>query len=210
MGGTLPGPYSECNRSAQRRGISMYQQPQGYGQPYGDAPPPRRRRGLKRTIFGVLGILANGVGLVVMPFLVGMIGAVLTVGASQNLTALDPQHATIEGDSMRVYSLAVPAEHTGTVECAVTGGDAVLTSESSDYSVGTIDGTDYYDVYDLQISGSDEVTVECTGTEALGLWDAGMGGTLISFGIGFLVPVVLGLLSVALTIWGIVALVRST
>ena len=92
----------------------------------------------------------------------------------------------------------------------MTGGDAVLTSESSDYSVGTIDGTDYYDVYDLQISGSDEVTVECTGTEALGLWDAGMGGTLISFGIGFLVPVVLGLLSVALTIWGIVALVRST
>lgn len=188
-----------------------YQQPyqQSYQQPYPQRERPRRR-GLKRTIFGGLGILANAVGLFVMPFLVGVLGAVISIGASQTLTALDPQHATIDGDAMRIYSLAVPIEYAGTVQCTVTGGDATITPAPTDHPVGTVDGTDYYDAFELMVNGSGEITVECSGTEALALWEAGMGGTLISIGVGIVVPVVLGLLSLGLLIWGIIALVRSS
>jgi hypothetical protein len=72
-----------------------------------------------------------------------------------------------------------------------------------------VDGVAYYDLYDLQVSGDQEVTITCEGGEAVALWDAGMGGVMISLGVGVLLPVVLGLVALVMTIWGIIALVRS-
>ena len=176
--------------------------------PYAQAPRPRRR-GIKRTVFGALGLLANAIGLVVMPNIAAMIGAVLTMSSNTALTPLDPAGDSFQASSFSLYTIAVPQEDLGTTTCEIDGTDIDVTPGSTEITSGDVDGVAYYDLYDVQAFGDQEVTVTCEGGEAVALWDAGMGGVLISLGIGVALPVLLGLVALVMTIWGIIALVRS-
>ena len=185
--------------------------PPAYGPAHSNAPAPcRRRRGVKRTVFGALGLVANAVGLVVMPIVAALIGSAMVIAGNTEMTPLDPSGDTFQASSWSMYTIAAPADDHGTTSCEIEGADiSVSPSEAQDVSVGSVDGEPYYDLYDVQVYGDQEVSVTCTGAEAIALWDAGMGGILVSLGIGVLLPVVLGLIALVMTIWGIIALVRS-
>lgn len=179
-----------------------------YQQPYPYTERPRRR-GLKRTIFGVLGLLANAVGLVVMPMIAGTIAiAVAGVGAME-LEPLEADGGTIEASAWSIYSLAVPAEDLESVSCEFEGVEARPGRSGSTEPLYTKDGVDYYDAY--VISGeSGEITVHCEGTESLALSEIGMAGTVISAVVGLVLPIGLGLVALMLTIWGVIALITSS
>lgn len=178
--------------------------------PYGYAPPPRQRRGLKRTIVGVLGIIANAVGLVVMPVIAGIVGALIAVGGGDaELTPLDPDQGTFQATSWSIYTIAVPQEDLDSVTCELTGVDVSVEPGDTTISSGQVDGVPYYDLYDVQVFGDQEVTVDCEGGEAIAVWEAGMGIVLVGLGIGLVLPIGLGLVSIVMTISGIIALVRS-
>ncbi len=185
--------------------------PPAYGPAHSYAQAPRpRRRGVKRTVFGALGLVANAVGLVVMPVVAAIIGAAVIFSGSTEMTPLDPAGDSFEASTWSMYTIAVPQEDHGTTTCEIEGADiSVSPSEAQDVSIGSVDGVPYYDLYDVQAFGEQEVSVTCTGGEAVALWDAGMGGLLITVGVGVLLPVVLGLVALVMTIWGIIALVRS-
>jgi len=174
------------------------------------APAPhRRRRGVKRTVFGALGLIANAIGLVVMPVLAAIIAAVVLYSSNTDLTPLDPAGDSFQASSWRMYTIAVPQEDLGTTTCEIDGAELEVTPGSTDISSGSVDGVEYYDLYDVQVFGDQEVTVTCEGGEAVALWDAGVGGMLISLGIGVVLPVLLGLVALVMLVWGIIALVRS-
>lgn len=178
--------------------------------PYGYPQPPRKRHGLKRTIFGGLGIVANAIGLIVMPIIAGVVGAVIAVGGGDSeLAPLDPDRGTFQATSWSIYTIAVPQEDLDSVTCEITGMDVSVEPGDPSFSSGQVDGVTYYDLYDVQVFGDQEVTVDCEGGEAIAVWEAGMGVVLVSLGIGLVLPIGLGLVSIALTIWGIIALVRS-
>lgn len=185
--------------------------PPAYGPAHDDAQDPRRRRrGVKRTIFGALGLVANGVGLVVMPFVAAIIGAVVIIAGNTEMTALDPAGDSFQASTWSMYTIAVPQEDLGRTTCEIEGENVTVEqAETSDTSKGAVDGVPYYDLYSVSAFGEQEVSVTCTGGEAVALWDAGMGGFLASIGVGVLLPVVLGLVALVMTIWGIIALVRS-
>jgi len=165
---------------------------------------------VKRTVFGALGLVANAVGLIVMPIVAAFIGGAMIYAGTTEMTPLDPSGDTFEASSWSMYTIAAPADDHGTTSCEIEGADiSVSPSEAQDVSVGSVDGEPYYDLYDVQVYGDQEVSVTCTGGDAIALWDAGMGGILVSLGIGVLLPVVLGLIALVMTIWGIIALVRS-
>src|SRR5699024_9030342 len=108
-----------------------------------------------------------------------------------------------------VYTLAVPAEDVGTVSCEFEGAGVDPSRSADPEPVHSMDGVDYYDVYTLT-AGTGEITVHCEGTEALGISELGMGGAVISAVVGLVLPIGLGVLALALTIWGVVALVGSS
>ncbi|MEV0866400.1 hypothetical protein AB0I24_00455 [Brachybacterium paraconglomeratum] len=184
--------------------------PPAYGPAHSYAPAPRRRRrGLKRTIFGGLGLVANAIGLVVMPIVAAMIGAMLIVTGNTEMAPLDPAGDSFEASTWSMYSIAVPQEDLGTTTCEIEGADVTVEPAEASSSMGSVDGVPYYDLYSVQVFGDQEVSVTCTGGESVALWDAGMGGFAISIGVGVLLPVVLGLVALVMLIWGIIALVRS-
>lgn len=185
--------------------------PPAYGPAHSYAPAPRRRRrGLKRTIFGGLGLVANAIGLVVMPIVAATIGAMLIVTGNTEMTPLDPAGDSFEASTWSMYSIAVPQEDLAATTCEIEGADVTVEpAQPSSSSMGSVDGVPYYDLYSVQVFGDQEVSVTCTGGESVALWDAGMGGFAISIGVGFLLPVVLGLVALVMLIWGIIALVRS-
>jgi hypothetical protein len=180
-----------------------------YPAPYAYSQPPRRRRGLKRTVFGGLGLLANAIGLVVMPFVAGFIALVVAALGSMEMTPLDAREATFQGSSSRIYTVTVPAADVTSTTCEIEGEDITVTPGDPQVSTGQVDGVDYFNLYNVTVHSDQEVSVRCEGAGAVALWEMGMAGTLISVGVGILLPVLLGLASLALTIWGIIALVRS-
>ena len=181
----------------------VYQQ-----QPYQYVEPPRRR-GVKRTVFGVLGIIANAIGLVVMPMVAGFLAIFVTAFGAVELDPLDADGGTIESSTWSVYTIAVPAEDVESVSCEFEGAGVDPSRSADPEPLYSMDGVDYYDVY-MVTADTGEITVHCEGTEALGVSELGMGGTVISAAVGLVLPIGLGLLALALTIWGVVALVRSS
>lgn len=179
-----------------------------YQQPYQYVERPRRR-GLKRTIFGGLGILANAVGLVLMPIIASFIALMVTGVGAMELSPLEADGGTIESSTWSVYSIAVPEEDLESVSCEFEGAGVQPTREEATEPLYTMDGVDYYDVYTLTAS-SGEITVHCEGTDSLGVSEMGMTGTLVSGLVGLALPIVLGLIAVAMTIWGIIALITSS
>lgn len=188
-----------------------YPSPYGaqYPAPHGYYQPPRRKRGIKRTVFGGLGLIANAIGLVVMPILAGIIGAAIAGVGATDLEPVDPRGGTFTASSWSAYSLAVPADEAGSVTCDISGRDVEVSPSSTEVSYGNVDGVEYVDAYDITAFGDQEVTVECEGASAAAVSEMGMVGILVSLGIGLLLPVVLGLASLVLLIWGIIALIRS-
>lgn len=179
---------------------------------YGAYAPPPRKRGMKRIVFGALGILANAVGLVVMPIVAGIIGSLIAAMGMLDLTATSPQGGTVEAASMHVVMVAVPTEEAGSATCTVDGtSPADLSAEdvSSDGLVATLDGREYTVVQQVTVTADQTLTVDCEGASAAAVSEMGMTGVFVSLGIGILVPVLLGLAAIILLVWGIIARVRS-
>ncbi len=177
--------------------------------PYAYVPPPRKRRGLKRTIFGGLGLVANAIGLVVMPVVAAFIALMIAGVGAMELTPLDAREATFQGSSSTIYTVAVPQADLGSATCEIEGEDISVAPGDPEITSGQVDGVDYFDLYDVTVHSDQQVSVRCEGASAVALWEMGMAGTLISVGLGLLLPILLGLASLVLTIWGVIALVRS-
>src|SRR5690625_6860750 len=80
-----------------------------FAQPYGYYQPPPKKRGLKRIIFGGLGIVANTIGLFVMPVVLLLIASVVSVLTGGELHELGP-----EGRSFRAEGRS--EEHTSELQ----------------------------------------------------------------------------------------------
>lgn len=177
----------------------------GYGAPgYGQ---PRRRKGLKRIIVGSIGIVLNTIGLFVMPFVAAVVGALIAIGSASDPVALSPTGGTVPVDSMSMVTIAVPAGEAQSVTCTAHGGD--LDPVSSPMDVGSLGGVPYESAYQLSSPTTTEVVVECTGASGVAYTETGMVGMLVAMGIGVVIPIVLGVASLVLLIWGIIARVRS-
>ncbi|MGP9680489.1 MULTISPECIES: hypothetical protein [unclassified Brachybacterium] len=181
-----------------------------YQTSYAYAPPPRRRRGVKRLVFGILGILANGVGLFVMPFVAAFIALMISGIGSMELTALDPGSDSFEASAWSSYTLAVPADDLDSVSCTINGTDVDVEAGDRTYSPGTVDGVAYYEVHEIMVSSTQDVTVNCEGTDAVALSELGFTSTVVSFGVGIVLPIILGLVALVMAIWGLIALVASS
>lgn len=208
-GDGAPG-YGASAYGASGYGASAYGASGGSPQGYGAPVPPRRRRGMKRMVFGGLGLVANLAGLVVMPVLGALAGLVITLVGMEDPVAVDPTGGTIPVSGTEVVWVSVPAAEVGTADCEFTGtGVEVEKDPDPTLESGTLDGAPAVKLYDLSVTGGQEVTVTCEGVSSVGYQSIGVGGTLISLGVGLVIPIVLGVLSLVLLIWGIVARVNS-
>lgn len=192
--------------------------PQGPVQPgYGPAPDPGagyvmappRKRGTKRIVFGILGIVGNIVGLFVMPVVATGIAVVIAGVGSMDLEPVDPRGGTFTADSFGVYGIAVPADLADEARCSAQGEDIRVDPAGDDYSPGSVDGVRYVEVMEVQATGEQQVTVTCEGTDRAAVSTFGVGGALFALGIGVVLPVLLGIAALALLVWGIVARMRS-
>ncbi|MFC0675286.1 hypothetical protein [Brachybacterium hainanense] len=181
-----------------------------YASAYAAAPiGPRRRKGMKRIIFGSLGIVANAIGLLVMPIVAVFISTALALGTMGDPVSLGPTGGSFPVEDSSIYYIAVPASDLGTVECTSPDGGALLTPESGTMSAGQIGGVEYVQAFSVDPAGTQQVSVECTGTSDVAYTSLGVAGTLIGLVVGFAIPVLLGIVALILLIWGIVARVRS-
>jgi uncharacterized membrane protein len=188
--------------------------PPAYGpsSPYSSEPAyqaPPKKRGLKRIIFGALGIVANLIGLVVMPVIALAIVAVVLV-SNADARSLGSESGSVEASGMSMYYVYVPTEEVDDATCSVSGGDTTMDSSSSEGMTATVDGTSYTAVGTFDVTGDQTVQVSCEGASDVAVADVGMTGVLIAVGVGFGIPVVLGIIALILLIWGIVARVRSS
>lgn len=182
-----------------------------YPAPYGtytQQPPPRKKRGLKRIIFGVLGIVANGIGLIVMPFVAAFAVAIFAV-LTATPVSLGGSSGTVDATETSLYYVYVPTADAGSATCTVDGGTVTWDTADAGQLPTAVDGTEYSDVGTFQVSTAQEVTVTCEGAEDVAVSDVGFLGTLVGGAIGIAIPVLLGLVAIALLIWGIIARVRS-
>lgn len=180
-----------------------------FGSSYPQQAPPPRRRGMKRTIFGIIGLVLNAIGLFVMPIIAALVAAVIaTTGMTPE--PIEPRGGTYTADGMSILYLAVPAYAVASTTCEVEGADIQVDEDTAGMVVGEIDGVEYVSVYSINAVSEQQVTVHCEGTDSAAIATMGVVGFLITTGMGILIPIVLGLLSLVLLIWGIIALVRST
>lgn len=180
-----------------------------YSAPYGYYQPPPKKRGLKRIIFGILGIIANGIGLFVMPFVAFFIAAIIAAMGGMEVRELGSNGGTFQADAMSVYSVAVPAEDAENTECTFEGVPASDVTRNDAGIEVTHQGSTYVELYDVITSSDAEVQVTCEGASDVGYTEMGMLGFLISLGVGVIIPIALGILAIGLLIWGIVARARS-
>lgn len=114
------------------------------------------------------------------------------------------------GSAWSSYSIAVPAEDLDSVSCEINGTDVDVDAGDRSCSPGTVDGVEYFEVHEILVSSTQDVTVDCEGTDAVALYELGMGSTVVSFGIGVVLPIVLGLAALVMAIWGLIALLVSS
>lgn len=179
-----------------------------YQMPYGAYQPPRKERGMKRIVFGALGIIANGIGLLVMPFVAGI--AVATVALlSASPASLGGEAVTYDASGASLHYVYVPADEAAATTCSVEGGSGVQWDPENTSVPASVGGTDYAPVGSFQVTGDQQVTITCEGASDVAVADIGVMGTIVGFGVGIAVPVLLGLAAIILLIWGIIARVRS-
>lgn len=177
---------------------------------YGYMPPPRKRRGIKRLVFGILGIIANAIGVFVMPVVAGFIALMISGVGSLALTPLGAEGGSFTATFWASYSIAVPLEDVDSASCEINGENIDVEEGDTSYSPGDVDGVEYYEVYTVAAGSSQEVTVQCEGAEDVALSEMGMASTFISFGFGIVLPLAFGFVAVVLTVWGSIALIRSS
>ena len=184
----------------------------GYGAPgYAPAyvPPPRKKRGMKRIIFGILGIIANGLGLVLMPVAGLFLGGIIAAIGLADLQPL-PDNGSISLDNGDVVMIFAPADEAGSVTCdaQVSASDASVEKPDEptemDYK-----GTAYASVLEITAVSDGTATVTCEGASSVIYASTGIWGVLITGGIGLVIPIVLGFLAFVLLVWGIIARIRS-
>lgn len=180
-----------------------------FAQPHGYYQPPPKKRGLKRIIFGGLGIVANAIGLFVMPVVLLLVASTISVLSDGELQELGPEGGTFRTEGLSIYSVAVPIDEVDEADCSFDGVSADDVSRSSSELEVAHDGRTYVELYDISPVGEVDVHVSCTGVSDVGYTEMGMLGALISMGAGVVIPILLGLLSLGLLIWGIIARVRS-
>lgn len=181
-----------------------------YGGAPAYAPPPRKKRGLKRIIFGILGILANIVGLVLWPIVTGLIGAVIAAMGLFNLTPLD-NGGSFELSSANTAMIYVAQDETVSApqcDIATTSADASVDKQTDGTTVEH-EGTTYTAVAQVTATEKTTVAVQCAGADKIAYGTGDMTIMLILGGIGVLIPIVFGVLALILLIWGIIARVRS-
>ncbi|GAA1490229.1 hypothetical protein [Brachybacterium sacelli] len=163
---------------------------------------------MKRIVFGALGIIANGIGLIVMPFVAGLAVAVVAL-LSATPVSLGGASGTFDASASSLHYVYVPTAEAGSVSCTAEGGaDAVWEPEGTTVPT-TVDGAEYSPVGSVTVTSDQEVTLSCEGASDVAVADVGMMGTLIGLGVGLVIPIGLGLIAVILLIWGIIARVRS-
>lgn len=182
-----------------------------YTPAYNPYAPPPKKRGLKRMIFGGLGIVANAIGLVLVPVIGLMIGAVISAMGLLDLTVMPAEGGTLEVSPMNVGSVWAPVDEAADVTCDITGSglDVEPAYDPADTATTELDGVTYVQVYSIYATESTEAAVHCDGSSSVATSTMGLLPTLIATGASFLIPIVLGILSLALLIWGIIARVRS-
>lgn len=177
---------------------------------YGYGPPPKRR-GMKRIIFGILGLIANGLGLILMPFLGGFIGIILAAVGMMDLEASSPDGGTFEMSLTKVVTVWVPSDEAAGATCEFEGDG--ITAEPAytpdDETTVEVDGVAYTQIYSVQSDSTTTATMHCEGASSVAYSTMGIMPTLILAGVGVLIPIVLGLAALVLLIWGIIARVRS-
>lgn len=182
----------------------------GYPGAAGGYQPPRKKKGMKRIVFGILGLLANGVGLLVMPIMGLLFGAVLAAAGMMSATAV-PAPATVALGSTELLVVYTP-KGTDASQCSITGtaSDMEVTPATSTPLTVTVDGTEYVEAAQVTTASTpSDVTIDCPGADTIAYGTGNVIITLISGGVGLVIPIVLGLLALLLLIWGIIARVRS-
>lgn len=179
-----------------------------YQAPYGMYQAPRKKRGLKRMIFGGLGIVANAIGLVVMPLVAAFVVALIALLSASPVSIGGPS-GTVSASATSLHYVYVPTTEAASTSCTVEGGSDVVWDPNQTSVPATIDGTEYTVVGSIEVTTDQEVTVACDGASDVAVADIGVLGTLVGMGVGLLLPIGLGLLSLILLIWGIIARVRS-
>lgn len=179
-----------------------------YQAPYSMYQAPPKKRGLKRIIFGSLGIVANAIGLLVMPIVATFAVALIAV-LTASPVSLGGANGTVDASSTSLHYVYVPSSELSSASCAVDGGSDVEWDPEGATMPATIDGTEYEPVGSFQVTSDQEVTVTCDGASDVAVADIGILGTVVGFGVGLFIPIGLGFLSFILLIWGIIARVRS-
>ncbi|WP_152351686.1 hypothetical protein [Brachybacterium subflavum] len=191
--------------------------PPAYGpaSPFSSEPAyqaPPRKRGLKRIIFGALGIVANLIGLVVMPVIALAIVAILMV-SNIEATSLGSSSASMESSGgLSMYYVFVPSEDAAGASCSVSSpnGTSLEETSSSEGMDTTVDGASYTTVGTFTSQSDETVEITCEGASDVAVADVGLTGILVGMGVGFGLPILLGIIALILLIWGIVARVRSS
>lgn len=182
---------------------------QGYQPAYGHGEPPRKKRGMKRIVFGILGLIANAIGLVAMPLIGGFVGAMIAAFGAMDPDVID-NPATIDVDSASMIMVFAP-EGVDPSTCTIdaTGADTeVDTNVTGTYTVD-LDGTTYAEIAQVTAPSATQLTVDCAGTDTVAYGQGNIMIALITGGVGLAIPVLLGLVALGLLIWGIVARIRS-
>ena len=179
-----------------------------YQASYGMMQAPRRKRGLKRIIFGTLGILANAVGLVVMP-LVAAFAVALFALLSATPVSLGGPSGTVDASSTSLYNVYVPTSEVGSASCTAEGESGVNWDPEQSSVPTTLDGVEYTPVGGFDVDTDQQVTVTCEGASDVAVADVGVMGTVVGLVVGLVIPIGLGFLAIILLIWGIIARVRS-
>lgn len=177
-------------------------------QPSQHAARPRHR-GLKRTLVGALGLASNVIGVFVMPWLVGIIGLGVAGTGAMQLTPLDAEGDTIDSSFFSVYAIVAPVDEADGVSCEFSGAEVQVTGPETTPMTYEHHGVQYVEVYSI-IGESGVVDVQCEGSDAVAVSEIGFGGTVLGIVLSVVIPIVLGVLSLGLMIWGIIALLIST
>lgn len=176
--------------------------------PYGGAMPRQKRRGIKRMIFGGLGVVVNGMGLLIMPLIIGFLGGVIGIaGAMSNFPTVEGSSTTVQADTMLMYVM-VPASDPET-SCIISG-PGVTEVKPGDHTIYTQGGTDWREVAQITTrADGGQIDITCPGASGIGYIAPELGGFLGGGLVGVIIPLFFGALALALLIWGIVAFVRS-
>lgn len=179
-----------------------------YQASYDTMQAPRKKRGMKRIIFGILGILANAVGLVVMP-LVAAFAVALFALLSATPVSLGGPSGTIDASATSLHYVYVPTSEVASASCTAEGESDVNWDGEQSTVPTTIDGVEYSPVGGFDVGTDQQVTVTCEGASDVAVADIGVMGTLVGLVVGLVIPIGLGFLAIILLIWGIIARVRS-